>query len=114
MERFYNFKSGGKGVTPYNRAHLGGLLEDELEESEKTEKRAEMGSETGPWNKNDGKKERERKGRRRERERREGKTEIETTETGLGKYTQEGLLVAVAEDVSLQDPKGRPIQTPEY
>lgn len=32
----------------------------------------------------------------------------------LSECTHEGLFVAAAENVSCQDPKGRPVQMPEY
>lgn len=64
---------------PNNRAHMGGLLEDVIEGSERTEKRAETGSETGPWNKNDGKREEERRrggGKDRDKDNKDGTRQI--------------------------------------
>lgn len=38
-----------EGLTPYNRAHIRELLEEEKGAKKGTEKRAEGGTESGPW-----------------------------------------------------------------
>lgn len=44
------FGTQPEGLTPYNRAHIRDLLEEESKGAKKgTEKRAERGAESGPW-----------------------------------------------------------------